>query len=122
MISSPQPYEDRYGYSRAVVAGNHVFVSGTVARMPDGGDPPADVYAQARRVLEIIVAALAEAGAGPEHVVRTRIFVTRPEDFDAAGRAHKEVFGEAKPASSGLVVTMIEPRWLVEIEADAVLP
>lgn len=122
MITSPQPYEDRYGYSRAVVAGKHVFVSGTVSLMPDGGDPPPDVYGQARRIFEIIVAALAEAGAGPEDVVRTRIFVTRPEDFDAAGRAHKEVLGETKPASTGVVVSMIEPRWLVEIEADALLP
>ena len=122
LISSPQPFEDRYGYSRAVVAGKHVFVSGTVARMPDGSDPPPDAYAQARRVFEIIVTALAEAGAGPEDVVRTRIFVTRAEDFDAVGRAHKEVFGGTKPASTGLVVSMIEPRWLVEIEADALLP
>jgi len=120
-ISSGHPYEERFGYSRAVVAGRNVYVSGTVANMPDGSDPPADAYAQARRALEIVVAALAEAGARPEDVVRTRMFVTKAEDIEAVGRAHNEVFGATKPATSGLVVQLLDPTWLVEIEADAVL-
>jgi enamine deaminase RidA (YjgF/YER057c/UK114 family) len=121
LISSAQPLEQRYGYSRAVVCGGHVHVSGTVATMPDGGDPPADVYAQARRALEIIVAALAEAGASAEDVVRTRMYVTRAEDMEAVGRAHGEIFGTARPATTAFVVQLLDPRWLVEIEAEAVL-
>jgi enamine deaminase RidA (YjgF/YER057c/UK114 family) len=122
LISSPQPLESRYGYSRAVVRGRHVFVAGTAPVMPDGSDPPADAYLQARRCLEIIVAALAQAGAGVEHVVRTRMYLTRAEDADAVGRAHGEFFGGVRPATTGLVVAaLLDPRWLVEIEADALL-
>jgi enamine deaminase RidA (YjgF/YER057c/UK114 family) len=122
LISSPQPLESRYGYSRAVVHGRNVFVSGTAPVMPDGGDPPADAYLQARRCLEIVVAALAQAGAGVEHVVRTRMYLTRAEDADAVGRAHGEFFGGVRPATTGVVVAaLLDPRWLVEIEADAVL-
>ena len=122
LISSAQPLEQQYGYSRAVVVDGRVYVSGTIATMPDGGDPPADAYAQARRALEIILEALAEAGAGPEHVVRTRMFVTDPAFMADVGRAHGEVFGEARPATTALVVRLLDPRWLVEIEAEAVLP
>lgn len=122
LISSAQPLEQRYGYSRAVVAGDRVWVSGTVATMPDGGDPPPDAYGQARRALEIVVAALAEAGAGPVDVVRTRVFVTSPDHLPDVMRAHAEVFGDARPATTGLVVQLLDPRWLVEIEADAILP
>lgn len=90
--------------------------------MPDGGDPPAEAYGQARRCLEIIVDALTEAGARPEHVVRTRIYLVRAEDYDDAYRAHAEVFGDVRPATAGLVVAgLLDPRWLVEIEVDAVL-
>jgi enamine deaminase RidA (YjgF/YER057c/UK114 family) len=122
LISSPQPLEGRYGYSRAVVRGRNVFVSGTAPVMPDGGDPPADAYLQARRCLEIVVAALAQAGAGVEHVVRTRMYLTRAEDADAVGRAHGEFFGGARPATTGVVVAaLLDPRWLVEIEADAIV-
>jgi enamine deaminase RidA (YjgF/YER057c/UK114 family) len=121
-ISSGHPYEERFGYSRAVVAGEHVFVSGTVANLPDGSDPPDDAYAQAVRALEIVVAALADAGARPEDVVRTRVYVTQVENVEAVLRAHGEVFGDVRPATSGLVVSLLDPRWLVEIEADAVLP
>ena len=121
-ISSAQPLESRYGYSRAIVVGNDVFVSGTVATMPDGSDPPADAYSQARLALEIIVAALADAGAKPEDVVRTRMYVSRADDMRDVGRAHGEVFADARPATTALVVELIDPRWLVEIEAHAVLP
>jgi enamine deaminase RidA (YjgF/YER057c/UK114 family) len=122
LISSGQPLEQRYGYSRAVVADGRVWVSGTVATMPDGADPPKDAYAQARRALEIIEAALAEAGARPVDVVRTRVFVTSSEHLPDVMRAHAEVFGKARPATTGLVVQLLDPRWLVEIEADAILP
>jgi enamine deaminase RidA (YjgF/YER057c/UK114 family) len=90
--------------------------------MPDGADPPGDAYGQARRCLEIIVAALAEAGAGPEHVVRTRVFLVRREDWEEVGRAHGEIFADTRPASTMVVVEgFIDPRWLVEMEADAVV-
>jgi enamine deaminase RidA (YjgF/YER057c/UK114 family) len=122
LISSGAAFEERVGYSRAVVAGNHVYVSGTAPIMPDDADPPPDAYNQARRCLEIIGRALDEAGAGLEHVVRTRIFVTRADLIDDVGRAHAEAFASVRPATTGVVVELLDPRWLVEIEAEAVLP
>jgi enamine deaminase RidA (YjgF/YER057c/UK114 family) len=116
------PMEREFGYSRAVVVGPRVFVSGTAPVMPDGADPPPDAYGQARRCLEIVLTALAEAGAGPEDVVRTRLYLTRAEDIQEVGRAHGEVFGEIRPATTGIVVAaLFDPRWLVEIEADAII-
>jgi enamine deaminase RidA (YjgF/YER057c/UK114 family) len=122
LISSGAAFEERVGYSRAVVAGDHVYVSGTAPIMPDDADPPPDAYNQARRCLEIIGRALDEAGAGLEHVVRTRIFVTRADLIDDVGRAHAEAFADVRPATTGVVVELLDPRWLVEIEAEAVLP
>jgi enamine deaminase RidA (YjgF/YER057c/UK114 family) len=91
--------------------------------MPDGAPPPPDAYAQARRCLEIIVSALAELGARAEDVVRTRVYITSAEIWEDVGRAHGEVFGEIRPASAMLVITgMLDPRFLVEIEADAIVP
>lgn len=122
-ISSGSPYEPVIGFSRAVVVGHHVSVSGTAPIMPEQEEPPGDAYGQTRRVLEIILAALAEAGAGVEHVVRTRTYLTRAEDWEHAGRAHGEVFGEVRPANTVVVVSgFIDPRWLIEMEADAILP
>lgn len=122
LISSGSPYEPVWGFSRAVVAGESVFVSGTAAVMPDGAEPPRDAYGQARRCFEIIVAALAEAGARPEDVVRTRMFLVRAEDWEDVARAHAEFFGEVRPAATAVVVAaLLDPRWFVEIEADAVL-
>ena len=116
------PWERAYGYSRAVVAGADVHVSGTAPVMADGSDPPLDAYSQARRCLEIIVEALAEAGARPEDVVRTRWYLTRPDDVEDVARAHGEVFADIRPAATGVVVAaLFDPRWLVEIEADAVV-
>ena len=116
------PLEQTFGYSRAIVAGDRIFVSGTAPVMPDGADPPPDAYGQARRCLEIILAALAEAGSGPEHVVRTRMYLTRADDIEEVGRAHGEVFGGARPATTGIVVAaLFDPRWLVEIEAEAII-
>jgi enamine deaminase RidA (YjgF/YER057c/UK114 family) len=109
-------------YSRAVRVGDAVAVAGTAPVMPDGADPPVDAYGQARRCLEIIIEALAAVGAGPEHVVRTRIYLTRADDWPEAGRAHGEVFGQARPATTMLAVAaLLDPRWLVEIEADAIV-
>ena len=122
MISSGSPWEERYGYSRAVVAGGRVYVSGTAPIMPGDADPPPDAYGQARRCLEILVAALEEAGATAGDVVRTRIFVTDRDLMDDVMRAHGEVFGETRPACTGIVTELIDPRWLVEIEAEAILP
>jgi enamine deaminase RidA (YjgF/YER057c/UK114 family) len=90
--------------------------------MPGEADPPADPFAQAKRCLEIILAALDEVGAGPEHVVRTRAYLTSADDWKEVGRAHGEVFAEVRPASSMIVVTsLLDPRWLVELEADALV-
>ena len=116
LVSSGSPFEPTIGFSRAVRDGRHVFVAGTCAVMPDG-------YDQAKRCLEIIVAALAEAGGRPEHVVRTRTFLVDAADWEAVGRAHGEVFRDVRPASTMVVVSaLLDPRWLVEIEADALLP
>jgi enamine deaminase RidA (YjgF/YER057c/UK114 family) len=91
--------------------------------MPDGAPPPPGAYAQARRCLAIILEALAEVGALPEHVVRTRVYITSADDWEEIGRAHGEVFGEIRPASAMLVITgLLDPRFLVEIEADAIVP
>jgi enamine deaminase RidA (YjgF/YER057c/UK114 family) len=123
LVSSGSPYEPVIGFSRAVVDGRHVMVAGTAPLMADGTDPPPDAYGQTRRVLAIITEALAEAGAAPEHVVRTRTFLTRVQDWEEIGRAHGEVFGAARPASTMVVVTgFLDPRWVVEIEADALIP
>jgi len=122
-IASGSPFEPVIGFSRAVIDGRHVAISGTAPVMHDGGDPPPDAYGQTRRVLEIILAALAEAGAGPEHVVRTRTYLTNADDWQEVGRAHGEVFSEIRPASTMVVVNaFLDPRWVVEMEADALLP
>ena len=76
---------------------------------------------QTKRCLEIILAALAEAGARPEHVVRTRVFVTSADDFEKVARAHGEVFGEIRPANTTVVAQLLDPRWKVEVEAEAIV-
>jgi enamine deaminase RidA (YjgF/YER057c/UK114 family) len=123
LVSSGSPYERIVGFSRAVRVGDRVFVAGTAPVMPDGADPPPDAYGQTKRCLEIIAAALEEAGAALEDVVRTRVFLVRTEDFEDAGRAHGEVFAEIRPANTTLTVKeLVDPRWLVELEAEAVIP
>jgi enamine deaminase RidA (YjgF/YER057c/UK114 family) len=122
LVSSGSPYEPVFGYSRAVRAGQHVSVAGTAPIMADGGEPPSDAYGQTRRCLEIILAALAEAGAAADDVIRTRVYATRAEDFDEVARAHGEVFSDIRPASAYIVVAaLVDPRWLVELEADAIV-
>ena len=114
--------EETFGYSRAFVAGSHVHVSGTAPIPADGSDPPDGAYEQAHLCLEIVVAALERAGASPDDVVRTRIFVVPGVDFAEVGRAHAEVFGDVRPATTGLVVAaLMDPRWLVEIEVEALI-
>ena len=120
-ITSGAAFEERVGYSRAVRVGNQVWVSGTAPIMPGDADPPAGAYDQARVCLEIIERALAEAGCSLDDVVRTRIFVTDAALIGEVGRAHAEAFGRARPATTGIVSALLDPRWLVEIEAEAVI-
>ncbi len=118
-VSSGSPYEPVIGFSRALRVGNRVVVSGTAPVWPDGSCDP-DPAAQARRCLEIIVAALEEAGARPEHVVRTRIYLRDAGDWEAIGQAHGDVFRDVRPASTMLLAGgFLDPRWKVEIEAEA---
>jgi enamine deaminase RidA (YjgF/YER057c/UK114 family) len=120
-VSSGSPFESEIGFSRAVRVGQHVFVSGTAPIWPDGSCDP-DPGAQARRCLEIILAALADAGAGPENVVRTRTFLVDVADAGPVGAVHGEVFGDIRPASTMVAVAaLLDPRWKVEIEAEAVV-
>jgi enamine deaminase RidA (YjgF/YER057c/UK114 family) len=121
LISSGAALEQRVGYSRAVRVGQHIWVSGTAAIMPGDADPPTGAYEQARICLEIIGRALTEAGASLDDVVRTRIYVTSAEHIDDVGRAHVEAFGTARPATTGIVTELLDQRWLVEIEAEAVI-
>ena len=122
LISSGSPYEPVVGFSRAVRVGEHVYVAGTAPVMPDGADPSADAYGQARRCLEIIEAALQEAGSALADVVRTRVYLVRVEDFEQVGRAHGEVFGDIRPANTTVLAGgLLDSRWLVEIEAEAVV-
>jgi enamine deaminase RidA (YjgF/YER057c/UK114 family) len=120
-ISSGSPWEPKVGISRALRAGNRVLVSGTAPIWPDGYCDP-DPEAQAKRCFEIILAALGEAGAGAEHVVRTRIFLTSPGDGEAVARVHAATFDQARPVSTMVVVQgFLDPRWKVEIEAEAIV-
>lgn len=120
-VSSGSPYEPQIGFSRAVRVGDRVLVSGTAPVWPDG-EVEEDVAAQARRCLEIIETALRKAGAQLADVVRTRTYLVDAADGEAVGRVHGELFGEIRPASTMVVVAgLIDPRWKVEIEAEAIL-
>ena len=121
-ITGHSPHEPMVGYSRALRVGSHVFVSGTAPIPPGGGDPPDGAYAQTRLCFEHALAALEQAGAAATDVVRTRVYLARAADHMDAGRAHGEVFGEIRPASTMLAVgELLDPRWLVEVEADALV-
>jgi enamine deaminase RidA (YjgF/YER057c/UK114 family) len=122
LISTGSPYERALGYSRAVRVGDRVFVAGCAPIMDDGGDPPADSYRQAKRCVERIEQALVAAGGTLADVVRTRAYLTPDADFEAFGRAHGEAFSEIRPANTTVIVAaLVDPRWLLEIEAEAVL-
>ena len=123
LISSGSPFEPRVGMSRAVRVGTWISVSGT-APLRDGKTVGVgDAAAQARRCLEIIRLALEQAGASLADVVRTRVLLTRIEDWEVVTRVHGEVFGTIRPANTVMqVVRFIDPEWLVEFEADAIIP
>lgn len=121
LVSTGTPWEERFAYSRAVRVDRFVTVSGTVGRNPDGS-VPAGAFLQAQRALQIIIAALAEVGAGPEHVVRTRSYVTDVACFGHIARAHHEVFADVRPATSFIGVSaLLAPEFVLEIEADAIV-
>jgi enamine deaminase RidA (YjgF/YER057c/UK114 family) len=117
-ISGTSPYEPIIGFSRAVRIGNVVHVAGTG---PVGADDasPAD---QARAVFQIIEAALAKSGAKMQDVYRTRMYLARAEDWEEIGKAHGEVFGTVRPATTMVVAQLLNPTWRVEIEAEAIIP
>ncbi|MFQ5837940.1 MAG: RidA family protein [Thermoplasmata archaeon] len=122
-ISSGAPWEDEVGYSRAIVAGNLVEVSGTTATDSAGNVvAEGDAYLQTRRAIENVLAALRKAGAGVENVVRTRLYVTDITGWQEYGKAHQEFFGKTRPATTMIEVSrLIHPEMLVEIEATAIL-
>ena len=122
-IPSGSPYEPRLGISRAVRSGRIIAVAGTAPIGPDGKTVgTGDAAAQARRCIEIVANALEQAGASLSDVIRTRILLTRIEDWERVGLVHGEFFGSIRPANTVMQVTrFIDPEWLVEIEVDAVI-
>jgi len=122
-ISGHSPYEPVFGFSRAVVTGGRVLVSGTAPVPAGGGPPPAAPYDQARLCLDLIGEALGRAGTGLEHVVRTRMYIADAGHWPDVARAHGEVFADIRPAATAVIVAgLLDPAWLVEIEAEAALP
>ena len=122
-ISGHSPYEPVFGFSRAVAAGGRVLVAGTAPVPADGGPPPAAPYDQARLCLDLIGEALGQAGTGLEHVVRTRMYLTDARHWQEVARAHGEVFAAIRPAATAVIVAgLLDPAWLVEIEAEAIRP
>jgi enamine deaminase RidA (YjgF/YER057c/UK114 family) len=123
LISSGSYLEPIIGFSRAVRVGRHVSVGGTAPIAAEGGTAArGDAYGQARRCFEIIGKALADAGAGFRHVVRTRVILTDIGLWNQVARAHAEIFAEIRPVTTVMAVTaFVDPDWLVEIEVDAIL-
>lgn len=123
-VFSKAPWEKSVGYCRALKAGNQIYVTGTapVDESGEGVHAPGDPYAQAKRCLELIERALHGLGADRSNIVRTRMFVTRIQDWAEYGRAHGEFFREHPPTTSMIGVSaLIDPQMLIEIEADAVV-
>ena len=121
LVSSGSPYEEPIGFSRAVRVGDRVIVAGTAPNWPDGEVDP-DVGRQADRCLDIIIAALEQAGATAADVVRTRTYLVDAADWQAVGRSHGRYFRDVRPASTMVVVSgFLDPRWQVEMEAEAII-
>ncbi|MBI1402434.1 MAG: RidA family protein [Porphyrobacter sp.] len=119
---SDSPYEQTFGFARAVREGNRIIVAGTGPVEPDGSTTPGDTAAQAARCCTIILAAIEQLGGSAADVVRTRMLLTDPADQDAVGAVHARFFGEARPAATMAgVAWLCRPEWKVEIEAEAVL-
>lgn len=120
-ISGHSPYEPVFGFSRAVAVDGRVLVAGTAPIPAGGGPPPAAPYDQARLCLRLIGEALHQVGASLEQVIRTRIYLTDAGHWPDVARAHGEVFGTVRPATTAVVVAgLLDPAWLVEIEAEAI--
>ena len=120
--SGASPYEELYGFSRAIRVGDRISVSGTAPVEADGSSTPGDAGAQARRCFAIILGAIGELGGSAADVVRTRMYLTDPADADAVGAVHGEVFGAVRPASTMVVVAaLLRPEWRIEIEAEALV-
>ena len=122
LITGHSPYEGVAGFSRAVVAGDRVHVAGTAPIPQDGSQPPEGAYEQASLCLSIIGEALARAGSGLEHVVRTNIYVSDPKHWGDVARAHGEAFRDTRPAATCVVARLLDDAWKVEIEAEALMP
>jgi enamine deaminase RidA (YjgF/YER057c/UK114 family) len=123
LVGSGSPFEPEIGFSRAVRVGRHIAVSGTAPIAAGGGTAcPGDVYGQTHRCLDIIEAAIVDAGGSLGDILRTRVMLTDIGRWREAARAHGERFGAIRPASTFVEVKgFIDPSWLVEIEADAML-
>jgi enamine deaminase RidA (YjgF/YER057c/UK114 family) len=122
LVPAVSPFAEAAGYSRVVRVGQHVFVAGTAPIMPDDADPPPDAYGQTKRCLAIALEAMTGVGAWADDVVRTRIMLTRAEDFPEIARAHGEIFGDVRPVNTSYIVAdLLDPRWLLEIELEAVI-
>lgn len=122
-ISGCSPYEGRIGFSRALRVGNQVFVSGTAPIASDGQTAArGDAYGQAHRCMEIIREALTAAGAKPEDVVRVRMYIADRKDSELISRAFHEVYGKICPTATMIICKLLEEDWLVEMEADAIVP
>ena len=120
--TSGSPYEDQFGFCRAVRAGNRIIVAGTGPVEPDGSSTPGGAAEQADRCFTLIVRAIEELGGSASDVVRTRMLLTDPEDQDAVGAVHARYFGDARPAATMAgVAWLCRPEWKVEIEAEAVV-
>ena len=123
LISGHSPYEPAFGFSRAVAVDGRVLVAGTAPIPAGGGPPPAGPYDQARLCLRLISEALRQAGVSLDQVARTRMYLTDAGHWPDVARAHGEVFATIRPAATAIVVAgLLDPAWLVEIEAEAICP